>query len=204
MLSFWHRVATESTFDGGVLEFSTDNGATWSTTDPTFITGGYNATISTGFGSPIAGRHAWSGTIGSTGNFVNVQVNLMSYAGQANLRFRFREANDSSVTATGWWVDDVTVTLGLPCAAARLRLRRPRPVPPTATDTATSVPPTNTPPAGSTATATSVPPTHRGAADGDGDAGELPAAVHGRGPVQPVLPVHPVPVLPRHHLRLRG
>jgi hypothetical protein len=46
VLTFWHRVATESTFDGGVLEFSTDGGTTWSTTNPTFLTGGYNGTIS--------------------------------------------------------------------------------------------------------------------------------------------------------------
>jgi hypothetical protein len=172
VLSFWHRVALENTFDGGVLEFSTDGGSTWSTTVPTFITGGYNSTISTSFGSPIGGRQAWSGTIGSTGSFVNVQVNLMSYAGQNNVRFRFREANDSSVAATGWWVDDVTVTITATCPNGT-----PTPTvtsaPPTATNTAvpptvtsTAVPPTATDtavpptvPPGSTATATTVPPT---------------------------------------------
>jgi hypothetical protein len=144
VLSFWHRVATENGFDGGVLEFSTNNGATWSATDPTFLTGGYNATISTSYQSPIGGRHAWSGTIGSTGNFVNVQVNLIGYAGQANLRFRFREANDTSVAATGWWVDDVSVTITAPCAstptATATRTPTRTPVPPTRTPTATATP----------------------------------------------------------------
>jgi hypothetical protein len=143
VLSFWHRVALENGYDGGVLEFSTNNGATWTTSDPTFISGGYNATISSGFSSPIAGRHAWSGTIGSTGNFVNVQVDLMAYAGQSNLRFRFREANDTSAVATGWWVDDVSVTIRTPCTNTPT---------PTATRTRTPVPPTRTP----TATATPV------------------------------------------------
>ena len=115
VLSFWHRVALENTFDGGVLEFSTDNGATWSTSVPAFITGGYNGTISTSFGSPIGGRQAWTGNIGSVGNFVNVRVNLISFAGQSNLKFRFREANDNSVAITGWWVDDVLVTILTPC-----------------------------------------------------------------------------------------
>jgi hypothetical protein len=158
VLSFWHRVALESSFDGGVLEFSTDGGATWSTTDPTFLTGGYNATISTGYSSPIGGRRAWSGTIGSTGSFVNVQVNLLSYAGQANLRFRFREANDTSVAITGWWVDDVSVTITAPCSSGTPTATATT-VPPTNTATATTAPPTNTPPAGSTATATTVPAT---------------------------------------------
>jgi hypothetical protein len=155
VLSFWHRVALESSFDGGVLEFSTDGGATWSTTDPTFLSGGYNATISTAFQSPIGGRRAWSGTIGSTGNFVNVQVDLLSYAGQADVRFRFREANDSSVAITGWWVDDVSVTITAPCSAATATAtvtNTATAVPPTSTTTATTVPPTGTP----TATATPV------------------------------------------------
>jgi hypothetical protein len=158
VLSFWHRVSLESGFDGGVLEFSTDGGATWSTTDPTFLTGGYNATISTGYSSPIGGRRAWSGTIGSTGSFVNVQVNLLSYAGQANLRFRFREANDTSVAITGWWVDDVSVTITAPCSSGTPTATATT-VPPTNTPTATTAPPTNTPPAGSTTTATTVPAT---------------------------------------------
>ncbi len=146
-LSFWHRVDLENTFDGGVLEFSTDNGATWSTSNPTFLTGGYNGTISTSFGSPIAGRQAWTGVIGSAGNFVNVQVDLSAYIGQANLRFRFREANDTSVAATGWWVDDVQVTMVLPCITGT----------PTRTATSTPVVPTGTPTR--TATRTPVVPT---------------------------------------------
>jgi hypothetical protein len=128
VLSFWHRVATESTYDGGVLEFSTDGGATWSTSDPDFLSGGYNTVISSGFNSPIAGRRAWSGTLGTPGAFVQVQVNLLAYAGQSALRFRFREANDASVGSTGWWVDDVSVTVTIPCPATAT---------PTATSTAT-------------------------------------------------------------------
>jgi hypothetical protein len=159
VLSFWHRVATESTYDGAVIEFSTDGGTTWSNTVPTFISGGYNATISSGFNSPIAGRRAWSGTIGSAGNFVNVQVDLISYVGQS-LSFRFREANDSSVAATGWWVDDVSVTVATPCTGTPTATVTPPPtetatVTETAvpTDTATAVPATAT----GTATATATP-----------------------------------------------
>src|SRR6202007_2083328 len=62
-VSFRNFYNPESTFDGGVLEISSPNIAGGAFTDITdaavggsFITGGYNATISTAFMSPIAGR----------------------------------------------------------------------------------------------------------------------------------------------------
>ena len=54
-------------FDGGVLEMSFDGGNTFQdilTVGGSFIMGGYNRTISTDRGSPIAGRQAWSGNSG--------------------------------------------------------------------------------------------------------------------------------------------
>jgi hypothetical protein len=66
-------------FDGGVLEISFDGGNTFQdivAAGGTFVGGGYNRTIATDRGSPIAGRQAWSGgsdgfvtvTVDSTGN----------------------------------------------------------------------------------------------------------------------------------------
>ena len=112
-LSFWHRYNLEDTYDGGVLELSTDNGVTWRDvlSSTTFLQGGYNATISTSFQSPIAGRQAWSGNPNGT-SYTQVIVDLAPLAGQS-LKFRFREANDNSAVATppaGWWIDDVVVT----------------------------------------------------------------------------------------------
>jgi hypothetical protein len=70
-LRFRHNFDLQSGFDGGVLEISStyiNNGAFTDITDPavggTFVTGGYNSTIATGTGSPIAGRQAWSGNSG--------------------------------------------------------------------------------------------------------------------------------------------
>ena len=51
-------------FDGGVLEISFDGGNTFQdilAVGGSFVMGGYNRTISTDRGSPIAGRQAWSG-----------------------------------------------------------------------------------------------------------------------------------------------
>ena len=49
-------------FDGGVLEISSDGGNTFQYVPARdFLVGGYNRTISTDRGSPIAGLQAWSG-----------------------------------------------------------------------------------------------------------------------------------------------
>ena len=132
-LTFKNMYLTESTFDGTVLEFSTDGGGTWTdilTGGGTFASGGYNATISANFMSPIAGRMAWSGT--STG-YVDTVVNLPASLNGQMVSFRWLMASDSSVNATGQWVDDVQV-LG-----ARVCQTCTGPTPsPTATATATA------------------------------------------------------------------
>src|SRR5437868_4009448 len=68
-LTFRHNFNLEASpndpnvgFDGGVLELSTDGGNTFQdilAVGGTFVTGGYNRTISSDRGSPIAGRQAW-------------------------------------------------------------------------------------------------------------------------------------------------
>ena len=76
-VSFRNNYNLESTFDGGVLEVSSPNINAGAFTDITnaavggsFVTGGYNATISTASMSPIAGRMAWSG---NSGGYINTR-----------------------------------------------------------------------------------------------------------------------------------
>jgi photosystem II stability/assembly factor-like uncharacterized protein len=149
-LKFWHRYAFENTttcFDGGVLEVSTDGGTNWADIgESNFVSGGYNGTIDTGFSNPILGRRAWCF---STNNaFLMVKVNLLSFAGQT-IMLRFREGTDTSIAATGWWVDDVEVNLGGACET-------PTPGGPTLTPSLTRTI-TNTPTASPTRTNTSTP-----------------------------------------------
>ena len=54
VLSFWHSYDTESGYDGGVVEVST-NGTTWVDLGGNSTQNGYNGSISRSFGSPIAG-----------------------------------------------------------------------------------------------------------------------------------------------------
>jgi N-acetylneuraminic acid mutarotase len=145
-LSFWHRWNLESTFDGAVLEFSTNGGTTWADAGAAILTNGYNGTISSSFGSPISGRQAWTGNPNGT-SFVETTVNLNGFANQT-LLIRFRTADDSSVAPTGggWWIDDITVGVVGGC---------PTPVIPTVTQTPTTeASPTSTTPPTSEATST--------------------------------------------------
>ena len=121
-LTFWHYVDTETTYDGGVLEYSTDNGNHWHDIlegngagvpgDADRITSnGYNSTISNGYGSPIGGRQAWSGNISP---YTQVAVDLADFSGQ-DVLFRWRLACDASVGQNGWWIDDVVISTLLNC-----------------------------------------------------------------------------------------
>jgi len=112
VLSFWHHFTTESGYDGGVMEMSTD-GSTWADVEDVggvFLSGGYNDSISSYSSSPLASREVWAGS----GSLQQVEVDLSSLAG-GDLWIRFRFACDSSVSSTGWWVDDIKIETTAPC-----------------------------------------------------------------------------------------
>ncbi len=115
-LIFWHRYSFESGFDGGVLEISTDGGATWIDVGAgNFVAGGYTDVIDGGFESPIAGRPAWSGDsafpFSPIGAMVRVEVNLGPYSGlDRKLRWRLALDNGALTTGVRWWIDDVQFT----------------------------------------------------------------------------------------------
>ncbi len=110
---FEHRFRFESGsgqfYDGMVLEISTDDGGSWSDIG-SLATPTYNATISSAYGSALAGRPAYSGSSAGWPAFVPVTVNLgTAYAGQ-NVRIRFREATDIDGYATGIEVRNITTS----------------------------------------------------------------------------------------------
>jgi hypothetical protein len=93
-------------FDGGVLEISMDGGQTFQdiTGSGRFVTGGYNRTIATNRGSPIAGRAAWSG---NSEGFITTVVELPSELPGAVLRWRM--ASDNTGASEGWRVDTTDI-----------------------------------------------------------------------------------------------
>ncbi len=112
-LTFRHNVNLEASevdpnlgFDGGVLELSIDGGNTFQdiTVWGSFERGGYNRTIATDRGSPIAGRPAWSG---NSRGFITTVVNLPPELLNAVLRWRM--ASDNAGSSEGWRVDTTNI-----------------------------------------------------------------------------------------------
>jgi Zn-dependent metalloprotease len=118
---FTHAVDFEFFFDGGVVEYSTNGGATWA--DATvFVDGGLqpDGEICEFCGNPLAGRLGWS--LPSYG-YKASRLDLASLAGQ-DARLRFRIGTDGAFGAIGWMVDNVaiyscTVAPGAPTISAQ-------------------------------------------------------------------------------------
>lgn len=112
VLSFRQTRNFESTFDGGVLEISVASGPFVDVTHPSiggvFTANGYNATISTAFTSPIAGRLAWSG---AQATYVTSTLSLPSSLGGQSVQFRWRAAWDDAVVNANpnWRIDGITL-----------------------------------------------------------------------------------------------
>jgi len=108
-------------FDGGVLEVSFDGGQTFQdvlAAGGTFVVGGYNGTINSCCGNPLAGRQVWTG---NSGGFIDSIVSLP--AGCSQFILRWRMGSDSSVAGEGWRVDDVAITQ---CFTPSRRVPSPR------------------------------------------------------------------------------
>jgi Zn-dependent metalloprotease len=108
-LHFAHAYGFEDSgtnyYDGGVLEYSTNGGASWNDAASLFDYNGYKGTIRSGFGNPLGGR---SGFIADSHGYISSRLNLASLAGQS-VRFRWRMGTDSSGYDLGWVVDDVRI-----------------------------------------------------------------------------------------------
>jgi hypothetical protein len=122
-LTFRHNFNLEASdmdptlgFDGGVLELSTDGGNTFRdilAAGGSFVAGGYNRTIGTDRGNPIAGRQAWSG---NSNGFITTVIDL-PIVSPPGFTLRWRMASDTSGTSEGWRVDTINVVgcAPIPC-----------------------------------------------------------------------------------------
>src|SRR5207249_5125769 len=68
-----------------------------------FFYGGYNGTISSCCGNPLAGRQAWTG---SSGGFIPTSVDMHFARGHTSV-LRWRMGSDSSTSGQGWRIDSV-------------------------------------------------------------------------------------------------
>ncbi len=117
MLTFRHNFYTETFYDGAVLEISLANGPFVDilTAGGSFVSGGYTQMISGCCGNPLANRPAWTG---SSGGFITTTVNLPPSAAGQTIKLRWRFCSDTSVGATGWYVDTISVVDGPSCCQA--------------------------------------------------------------------------------------
>lgn len=109
-LRFNHSYDFDTNYDGGVVEYSLNNGASWADAllGPGALpsTGAtYDGSLSVGYGNPMGGQSAF--TLRSHG-YTGTQIDLSSLAGQT-ARFRFRIGVDDIFGGFGWLIDDFQI-----------------------------------------------------------------------------------------------
>jgi len=102
---FSFESALTSRYDGGVIEYSVDNGANWTDAGSIIDNGrNYNGTLSDAT-NPLFNRDAFTST---SHGYNSTRLNLTSLAEQS-VRFRFRNATDGTISSLGWAIDDVRI-----------------------------------------------------------------------------------------------
>jgi hypothetical protein len=92
-------------YDGGVLEYSTNGGGSWTQVPNGMLQSlPYTGTVSNCCNNPLQGRQAWCNSQGWT----RAVVDLSGLEG-ASLTFRFRLGTDFTVAAGPWHIDDFRV-----------------------------------------------------------------------------------------------
>ncbi|MEO8845260.1 MAG: M36 family metallopeptidase [Kofleriaceae bacterium] len=110
-VTFDHTYQFEATFDGGVIEYTVDNGATWADVATlTGITPGYTDTLDINGGNALAGRLVFSGTNPAFPAIDTVTLDFGTQLAGRTFRLRFRIGTDAAVGATGWTIDNVAFT----------------------------------------------------------------------------------------------
>ncbi|MCE9573912.1 MAG: myxosortase-dependent M36 family metallopeptidase [Deltaproteobacteria bacterium] len=106
-ITFSHRFSFESpVFDGGVIEISTDNGATWTDVG---AAAGYNGTLGNASGNPIGGRAAFVNNSTGYPAFATKTIDLgTTYSGKL-VYVRFRVGSDAGTSSPGWDIDNIQV-----------------------------------------------------------------------------------------------
>jgi len=108
---FEWEITTGGGYDGGVLEYSTNNGGSWNDAGALIVLGQlYNGPIYSQFGNPLGGRGAF---IRSSYGYTASLVDLSTLAGQT-AKFRFRTGSDEIFDSLGWFVDDVAIYTCVP------------------------------------------------------------------------------------------
>jgi len=92
--------------NGGVIEYSTDSGASWNDCSHlSFDEHAYNGQISDSSSNPLKGRNAY---VGTSNGYIATIIDLSSLEGQ-HVRFRFRLGTGADLSFYGWFIDDFQI-----------------------------------------------------------------------------------------------
>jgi hypothetical protein len=133
-LSFRNAFNVENGFDGGVLEISINGGPFQDilAAGGSFVSGGYNGTMSAGTDNPLSGRNGWTGLSGgttATPAYITTVVNLPASATGQNIQLKWRMGSDEIIAAAGTQpgqridnivVNDTTYSCTVPCGSANI------------------------------------------------------------------------------------
>jgi len=109
-LYFSHQYVWEyDGWDGAVVQYSTNNGSTWTTFSNADMTGElYPGRANDESSIPFAGLFAYTGDSFGEGS---TRISLAALAGM-NVKIRFYASSDEAYSAgnpDGWWIDDVSI-----------------------------------------------------------------------------------------------
>lgn len=114
-MAFNHYVATESTWDGGNIKYSLNEGS-WTLLPVTAFTyNGYNSTLdgTSSNDNPLKGQRAFTGTDGgslggSWGQSV-IDLSKLGVTSGSKIKFRFEMGTDGCNGVEGWYLDELYV-----------------------------------------------------------------------------------------------
>jgi len=111
-LVFWHWydfAAAAGSLDGGVVELSGDDGATWTAIAPV---GGWDGAIEADAGCDgTLYTDGHDGFVRGSGRWVQETVSIPAELRTAQFAFRFVFGSDSAGQAAGWFIDDVAIVV---------------------------------------------------------------------------------------------
>ncbi len=110
-VTFAHRHQFEidpmDAWDGGVIELSTDGGATWSDVEALGVAPGYTHTLANNPANPLSGRKAFGGQNAAYPAMDTVTLDFGTRFAGMSVKLRFRVGADGAVGAPGWDIDDI-------------------------------------------------------------------------------------------------
>ncbi len=101
-LTFWSKYSLESGWDKGEVQVSTNGGTTW-------VRVPVNYPGSSTYTNDACDLPTGTYFTGTNNSYAQYSASLATWANQ-DIMIRWLLSTDTSITSTGWWVDDITIT----------------------------------------------------------------------------------------------